>query len=533
VASIVVEPKGPGKRVAPGPARCYLRTVHARMGTAMSKPERESIQPSIEAIERPEVGLDPANWEEFERLGQRMVSDMMAFLEHIGNEPAWQPMPEASRDFLRAPAPHGPADADTIYREFREHILPYRLGNVHPRFWARVMGTGTPMGMLASMLTAGMNSNASGLECADAHVEAQVLSWWKQLLRMPETTSGILLSGASAANLVCLNVARDVAAGGSVVEEGLGDAAGRLRVYVTLETHNCVRRAMALLGLGNRGLHFVETDGRQRMRVDALAAALREDREAGLLPMAVVATAGSVMTGAIDPLDEIAAVCQEMGVWLHVDGAYGAMLAISPRLAPRLSGLERADSLAFDLHKWMSMPYGVGCALIRDAAAHLRSFDSDAAYLRQYEKGTTAAAWAFHKLGPELSRGFRGLPVWMTMRQFGVDHFARIVEQNIEQAGYLAEGVRGRPQLELLHKPELNVVCFRYLRPGLDEDALDRLNGEILVALQEEGTAVPNPALVDGRSGLRCAIVNHRTRRADLDRLLEEVLRLGDQSSEG
>lgn len=517
-----------GKRVAPGATQCYLRTVFTGMGEAMSEPEREAITPPTEAAERPEQGLDPQDWSELERLGQRMVSDMMGFLERIREEPAWQPMPEASRDFLRAKAPRGPADAETIYREFREHILPYRLGNVHPRFWARVMGTGTPLGMLASMLTAGMNSNASGLECADAHVEAQVLSWWKTLLNMPESTSGILLSGASAANLVCLNVARDVAAGGNVAEEGLGGAAQRLRVYVTRETHNCVRRAMALLGLGNRGLHFVETDARQRMRVDALAGALRADLTAGLVPMAVVATAGSVMTGAIDPLDEIADLCDEMGVWLHVDGAYGAILAISPRLGPRLRGLERADSLAFDLHKWMSMPYGVGCALIRDAAAHLRSFDSDAAYLRQYEKGTTAAAWAFHKLGPELSRGFRGLPVWMTMRQFGVDHFARIVEQNVEQAAYLAEGVRKRPELELLHEPELNVVCFRYLRPDLDETALDRLNGEILVALQEEGTAVPNPALVEGKSGLRCAIVNHRTRRADLDLLLDATVRLGD-----
>jgi glutamate/tyrosine decarboxylase-like PLP-dependent enzyme len=324
-----------------------------------------------------------------------------------------------------------------------------------------------------------------------------------------------------------------VAAGGNVVQEGLGEAGPRLRIYVTVETHNCVRRAAAMLGLGNRSLHFVPTDERSRMLPGALSSAIRADVAAGLLPMAVVATAGTVMTGAIEPLDTIADVCAEEGVWLHVDGAFGAILAISDKLRPLLRGLERADSLAFDLHKWMSIPYGVGCAFIRDAEAHRRSFDSDADYLRRYARGTTAAEWAFHTLGPELSRGFRGLPVWMSMRQFGIDHFARVVEQNVDQAQRMAELVRQAPELELLDEPALNVVCFRFARDGLGEAELDRINGEILVALQEEGTAVPNPALVGGKAGLRCAIVNHRTRQGDLELLVAEAGRLGREISAG
>ena len=496
-----------------------------------SRPKSAAAPP--QPTRAPELGLDPQDWPALGELGERMLHEMLRRLEHIGEEPAWQAMPLESRDALSQPLPWQGSDPESIYEDFRRHILPYRLGNIHPRFWARVMGTGTPIGMLASMLTAGMNSNASGLECSDIHVEAQVLAWWKELLGFPAESSGILLSGASAANLVCLQVARDVAAGGNVVEEGLGTIGSRLRVYVTLETHNCVRRAMAMLGLGNRALHFVETDEGFRMRPERLAGAIEADRRAGQLPMAVVGTAGTVMTGAIEPLDAIADVCRQAGVWLHVDAAFGAILAISDRHRDQLRGIERADSLAFDLHKWMSVPYGVGCALIRDAAAHRRSFESEAAYLRRLPRGTTAADWAFHMLGPELSRGFRGLPIWMTMRQFGLRHLAKVVEQNIAQAAYLAERVRAEPELELLDDPPLNVVCFRFAPKGRSEAEFEAWNAEILVRLQEEGTAVPNPALVRDRTGLRCAIVNHRTRRSDLDLLVAETVRLGRQIAAG
>jgi glutamate/tyrosine decarboxylase-like PLP-dependent enzyme len=464
-----------------------------------------------------------------------MVDDMLRFLRGIRDEPVWRPLPAAVRARLQAPVPWSAEGAARAYADFRQLVLPYRLGNVHPRFWGRVQGTGTVVGMLAELLAGAINTNGSGLASAASAVEAQVLAWCKALLGFPASASGILLSGGSAANLVGLTVARHEMArraGVDVATDGLAALPTSPVVYGSTGSHVSVDRALALLGLGTAALRKIPVDDAFRVRVDRLDAAIREDREAGRWPMAIVGTAGTADTGATDDLAALADVATRHRLWFHVDGAFGAWAALSPALGGRLGGMERADSLAFDLHKWMFVPYDVGAVLVRDADAHRAAFRAgEVGYIGAAERGAEADTHRFNELGPQLSRSFRALKVWMTLKAYGVDAYRRQVEQNVEQAAYLAARVVEHPELELLAPVPLNVVCFRYRPAGgpptPDGAALDELNRELLMRLHERGVAVPTSGRVRGRYGIRCAITNHRSRRGDFDLLVASVVEIG------
>jgi glutamate/tyrosine decarboxylase-like PLP-dependent enzyme len=263
------------------------------------------------------------------------------------------------------------------------------------------------------------------------------------------------------------------------------------------------------------------------MDMGALKARIAADRRAGHLPFCVAANAGTVNTGAIDPLDAIADLCTAERLWLHVDGAFGALAALDPENRGLLKGMERADSLAFDLHKWMYLPYDVGCTLVRDKEIHKAAFAVQASYLNKLEGGIADAPVAFADYGPQLSRGFRALKVWMNLKAYGADKFARLIAQNLRQARYLKERVETTQELELLAPVPLNVVNFRYRAKGLDETALNELNARILIALQERGIAAPSSTVLKGRFAIRAAITNHRSRREDFDALVAAVIALG------
>lgn len=481
-----------------------------------------------------EWSLDPrtdAEWDEMHTLGTRMVGDMLAFLRGIREEPAWQPVPDIVRERLRAAPPMQGEGAERAYADFRELVLPYRVGNVHPRFWGRVQGTGTVMGALAELLGGALNNNSSGLASVASDVEEQVLGWCKTLLGYPAWASGILVSGGSMANLVGLNVARHAAAeraGVDVKRDGVGAFPRRPIVYGSTEVHNSIDRALMLLGLGSGALHRIPVDADFRIIPARLEEAIIADRAAGHLPMAIVANAGTVNTGATDDLEALSDIAARHGVWLHVDGAFGAWAALSPSLAPPLRGLAGANSVAFDLHKWMYVPYDVGAVLVRDPSAHRAAFTvGSAGYIGAAERGVEADAYRFNELGPQLSRAFRALKVWLTFKTYGIDELRAQVERNVAQAGYLAQRVEAHPLLELLAPVPLNVVCFRFApttRRGVDLDALNR---EILMRLHERGIAVPTSTRVRGVFGLRCAMVNHRSMREDFDVLVESVVSMG------
>lgn len=476
-----------------------------------------------------EEGLDPADWDEVRRVGHRMVDDMVEYLRTVRERPAWQRPPDDVRERMRRPLPVEGRPLPAVYEDFRRDVLPFATGNVHPRFWGWVIGTGTAQGALAEMLAATVNPNVGGFDDGASLVEDQVLAWLKEAMGMPPAAGGILVSGGSMANLVGLAVARNARAGVDVRVRGTSAAPG-LCVYASRETHSSVVKAVELLGLGREALRLLPVRSDFTLEVGALTAAVAADRARGLRPLAVVANAGTVNTGAVDDLAAVADLCAREGLWMHVDGAFGAMAALSPGLRPLLRGMERADSLAFDLHKWGCFPYEVGCALVRDEAVHREAFTLGADYLASVG-GISGRTTRFADYGIQLSRGFRALKVWMGLREQGTARLGRVIAQNVEQARHLAARVEREEELELLAPVPLNVVCFRYVgRPRRDPAALDELNTRILVRLQEGGLAVPSSTLLDGRFAIRAAIVNHRTRRADLDGFLDDVLRLGRAS---
>lgn len=474
-----------------------------------------------------EETLDPDNWEETRRLAHRMVDETIDYLATLRDRPPWRSVPDDVRARLDEPLPEEPQGLAAAYGAFVENVRPYPTGNLHPRFWGWVKGTGTVEGMLADMLAAAMNCNVSGFDDAATLVETRVLEWCKQMLGYPSEASGVLVSGGSMANLVGLAVARQAAAGFDVRTEGLGAAPRPLVLYASRETHASVRKAVELLGLGNRALRSIEVNERFEVDLGALASAITADRAAGLAPFCVVGNVGTVNTGAIDDLEGLADLCAREALWLHLDGAFGVWAALSDEHRPRLAAMARADSLAFDLHKWLYVPYEVGCALVRSPAHHQATFSFSADYLTSGSRGAAAGPLKFSEYGLQLSRGFRALKVWMSLKAHGRRKLARLVEQNLAQARFLAEQVAGQAELEGLAPVALNVVCFRYVGRGLPEERLAQINQEILHRLHEEGIAVPSSTSVRGRFALRVAITNHRSRRADFVALVGEVVRLG------
>jgi glutamate/tyrosine decarboxylase-like PLP-dependent enzyme len=492
-----------------------------------------------------EETLDPQDWEELRELAHRAVDDAVDYMASLRERPAWEHAPAHVKAHFAGPAPAGPQPVDEIYAEYLEYVRPYQLGNSHPRFWGWVLGTGTPMGVIAEMLAASTDA-VSGIYSfvANNYVELQVLDWCKQLLGYPLEAGGLLTSGCSASNLIALAVARNAKAGfdvrgeglaGAPVDqrgEGLAGAAQRLTVYCSTEAHSSLTKAVELLGMGTRSLRRVPTDDLMRIDLGALADLVARDRAAGLRPVCVVGVAGTTNTGSIDDLPGLADFCAAEDLWFHVDGAFGAWAAIAPESRHIVAGMERADSLAFDLHKWMNLTYPVGCVLVRDAQAQLDTFSLTPSYLAHGEgdRGLTAVdtPW-LSDFGFELSRGFHALKVWMALKEHGTEKFARVIQQNVDQARYLEGLVAAAPQLEQALPAALNIVCFRYVSPGLSDAALDQLNKEIELELQERGIAVPSVSTVHGRKYLHVAVANHRSRREDFDLLVREVLRLGGE----
>ncbi len=451
---------------------------------------------------------------------------MMEYLMSVRERPVWRPVPEEVKERLRRPLPLDPEAPERIYEDFTKDILPYPLGNIHPRFWGWVCGTGTPLGMLAEMLAAGMNSNLAGADHVANYVEAQVLQWCKEMLGYPREASGILVSGCSMANLIGLAVARNAVAGFDVRREGLQGGNRRIVFYSSTEAHASVQKAVELLGLGSKSLRKIPVDEEFRIHIASLRRAVSRDRKRGYHPGCVVGNAGTINTGAIDDLDRLADFCEREDLWFHVDGAFGALAALSAELRHLVSGIERADSLAFDFHKWMYMPIEIGCVLVRNEAYHRQAFSIVEGYLAHEEGGLAGGAPWFHEYGLQLTRGFRALKAWMSIREHGVRKYGRLIKQNVEQARYLARLVDGSKELERLAPVPLNIVCFRFKEAPAGVD-LDAVNRAIFREISERGIAVPSYARIRGKYCLRVAITNHRSRREDFDLLVREVIRIG------
>jgi len=466
--------------------------------------------------------LDPADWDATRDQAHRMLDDMLDHIRHIRDEPVWQPMPQEKREEFRAPLPHGPQALEDIHAEFLSSILPYGSGNTHPRFMGWVQGAGTVPGMLADMLAAGLNANLGGRDHSGIEVERQLVAWVREMFGFPEDASGIFVTGTSMANFMAVLVARTQAMGTAVRKTGLGKAGARLRGYTSTAAHGCVRQAFEYAGLGADALREIPTDAAQRMDVAELRARIRRDRMSGLEPFMVTASAGTVDVGAIDDLAAIAILCAEEKLWFHVDGAYGALGVLSPEIAPRIAGIERADSIAFDFHKWGQVPYDAGFLLVRDRQLHMDTFAAPAAYLRRDTRGLSAGSPWPCDFGPDLSRGFRALKTWFTLKSFGSERLGAMMAQSCALARQLEQRVREEPELELAAPAQLNIVCFRYAGG-------DPLNSEIVADMQEAGIAAPSLTTVNGRVAIRACFINHRTNDEDVEALVQATLAFGRQ----
>lgn len=472
--------------------------------------------------------LDPQNWDELRRLGHRMIEDMMDYLQTVRERPAWEKTPTAILQELQQPLPQEPQDAAAVYEDFTRQVLPYNCNNIHPRFWAWVQGGGTPFGMLADMLASGMNPNLAIGNHAPMYVEQQVLDWSKEIFGFPRTASGILTSGASMANITALVVARSHF-NKQIRHQGLKSLPGPLTIYGSGETHNCVTKGIEVIGIGSRYFRKAPVDENYRVRTDILQNMIREDRESGHFPFCIIGNAGTVNTGAIDDLSALARIAKEEKCWFHIDGAFGAIPKLLPEFGERLKGLEEADSLSFDFHKWLYMNYEVGCLLVKDAAIHRAAFSVDVNYLARHDGGLASGPDAFSNYGMELSRGFKALKVWMLLKEHGIQRYGQQVRKNLEQASYLGERVGQHPKLQLLTPVALNIVCYRYNPGTLDEQQLDVLNKEILIRLHEEGIALPSFTLLNAKYAIRVAITNHRSTLADFDLLVDASVRIGEE----
>jgi len=479
-----------------------------------------------------EETLDPEDWESMRKLGHRMIDDMLDYMKTIRERPVWQPIPEQIKIHFRKPLPHDPQRPEEIYKEFVEKVLPYNMGNIHPRFWGWAMGTGNLMGAFAEMLAASMNTNSGGGENADSsfHVEKQVIEWIKDMLGFPASASGLLTSGCSAANLIGLAVARNTKAGYDLRRNGLQATRRKMMVYASKETHSSIQKALELLGLGSDALRLVPVNDYFQIDLQDLKTTITKDRKNGYLPFCVVGAAGTINTGGIDDLNAVADVCQRENLWLHVDGACGAWAALAPNAKSKVAGMERADSLAVDLHKWMYMPFEIGCILVRNEEYHRKAFSLTSDYLPhgQNMRGILGgdSPW-LSDYGFQLSRGFRALKAWMSIKEHGSRKYGRLIQQNMNQAHYLSGLIKSQPELQLSAPVTLNVVCFRYVAPGMNDGALNELNKQIVIELQEQGNVVLSGTIIKDKYVMRAGIMNHRSRLKDFDVLVREVIRVG------
>jgi aromatic-L-amino-acid/L-tryptophan decarboxylase len=476
--------------------------------------------------------LDPRDWAEFRAQAHRMLDDMLGYIEDIRERPVWQPIPAEVRAHFQSPAPRIGADLADVHAEFLREVLPFTQGNLHPGFMGWVNGGGTPVGMVAEMLAAGLNANCGGRDHIPVEVERQVTRWVAELFGFPEDASGLFVTGTSMANLIAVLIARDVALGFNVRTNGVAAAPRRLTAYTSTSVHSCVPKAMDIAGLGSDALRLIPTDLGCHIDLAALAEAIKCDREAGMTPFLVVGTAGTVNAGAIDDLNGLAELCEREKIWFHIDGAFGALAKLAPDLAPKVNGMERADSVAFDFHKWGQAPYDAGFILVRDAVAHKNAFVAPAAYLQRAKRGLAAGSPWPCDFGPDLSRGFRALKVWFTLKVYGVDALGASISRSCALARYLEGRIAETPELELMAPVELNIVCFRYRgevtnQEDSNSDRSNHLNDEIVIRLQESGIVAPSTTRIRGRLAIRAAIVNHRTSRVEIDALVENTLALG------
>lgn len=465
---------------------------------------------------------------EFRELGHSLVDRVADFLTDIRRRPVTPgDTPEEVRALVGGGGlPREGTDPARLLEQAADLLFDHSTFNGHPDFYAYITSSAAPIGALGELLAAAVNANVGGwpLSPVATEIEAQTVGWIAEFLGYP-APHGLLVSGGNMANMLGFWAARRAGAPWDVRAEGMA-AGPRMAAYVSRETHTWVQKAADLAGLGTGAIRWIDTDAGQRMDVAALREAVAGDVAAGVKPFLVVGTAGTVSTGAVDPLADIAATCREFDMWFHVDGAYGAPAAALAELAGLFEGLAEADSVAVDPHKWLYAPLQAGCVLIRDRALLRDTFSYHPPYYPDHDPEPDAPLM-FHEYGLENSRGFRALKVWLAFRQIGRSGFVDSIRDDIGLARRLADQLGDHPEFEVATR-DLSIVTFRYLPAGeTDQEYLGHLNAAILDRLRESGVAYLSNAVIDGRYLMRACIVNFRTTTEDVERLPDRIAEVG------
>ncbi|GJL94862.1 MAG: cytochrome d ubiquinol oxidase subunit I [Hyphococcus sp.] len=471
--------------------------------------------------------LDPANWEEFRSFLHELSDDVTTHLKDIRQKRVWtRPTPDVY-DAFRSDIPVEGKGVDATYEEFKTNILPHIAGNIHPRFWGWVVGSGAPSSMVGDWLAAFVNGVPTIFDESARLTEIQIIDWIKSLFGFDDEASGVLTTGVSESTLIALVAARHSVLGEVGKQKGLYGIDADPVFYLCDQTHDSSRKAIEIMGFGSDHIQTIASDDQFQMKPDLLADQIKNDLQQGRKPIAVIATVGTVGTGAFDDLEAIGAICKKENIWLHVDGAFGVWAILSETKKDNVRGLEYADSLVFDMHKWMYQSYDIGCVLVRSAVKHRRSLQVSANYLDQIEGTLRNVSKDLCDYTIQLSRGFKALKFWFSLKSEGLSSFAKAIDHNIDCADYLTRRIEQSPNLELLAPTSLNVVNFRYLAVGKTNEELNKINTELVRRLNSDGVAVPSSLIFDGKFAIRIAISNHRTNRNDIDLMLDHVLENG------
>lgn len=471
--------------------------------------------------------MDPDDWDAFRKLAHRMLDTMLDQFQQLDDSPTWiAPPTEVVTSIQGRALPRAGIGEEAAFEEFCKTILPYGNGSWHPRFLGWVQGTGMPLGMLADMLASGLNSHMAGFNTAPKWIELQVIQWVAEMVGCSIESSGILTSGGSMANILALHVAREQA-----LKRGF--SIENCRLYASDQTHGWLVKGLRFLGFAPDAWRVIPSIAGS-IDTEQLQAAIERDRTKGLSPFLVIGNVGTVNTGAIDSLDSLHRICKEFGLWFHLDGAFGALAYQVKEYQPILARMKDADSLAVDLHKWMYLPFDIGCVLIKDPGLHLEAFASTHAYMAPTNRGLLAGGVPLADRTVELTRSFRALKAWLCVRAYGMDRFEANIERNIFLARSMEAAIRASSNLELLGDVGLNIVCFRYIpsqesKKTASLPEINALNEEIVIRLQESGVGVLSSTMLDGRFAIRAAITNHRTKESDVERILKKIESLGNE----
>jgi glutamate/tyrosine decarboxylase-like PLP-dependent enzyme len=475
-----------------------------------------------------DVTLDPEDWDEFRVLGHEMLDDIITHIIESKTQRARLATKEEING-LTIPLSKKGEGEKRAYESFIKNTLPSSVGAKNARFWGHVVGGGSPYGVLADMVASGLNwMDLPGY--ATYTINSQALNYIKEMLEYPLDASGLFLSGGSEANFTALAVARNACAEIDLKTKGMQNVPKRMTLYVSDQGHDCLDRSVEILGFGNEALRRIPSDSEYKISIDELKNAIKQDRENGYHPFCIIGCAGTVNTGAFDDLKSLADLAEKEKMWLHVDGAFGAWVRLSETHKHLVDGMERADSLAVDLHKWMDMPYGIGCTLTLHPKEHLQTFvyGHEAAYLKTLnERFQTLMATAY--LGIRLSTHAQAVKPYLLLRANGSDKYRKLIQQNIDHINYLADLIEKKPDMEVCAPVESNIVCFRYKPRGLGEEQLVKLNRAIIAALGEITRGVVSDTQIKGKYMLRACNVNHRSSMKDFDWLVAEVERLGEK----